>query len=177
MNPHFTPESTTPKRLNSGFSIYCPDEGATLAFATQFAEILQQGLVIYLQGDLGAGKTTFARGLIHSLGHLGKVKSPTYTLVEPYTLVDKKSQNQFMLYHFDLYRFIDEDEWDAAGFRDYFNTTTICLIEWPDKAGHLCPNADISINILHETQGRTIVLKANTPTGAICLEQLSALSA
>ena len=156
--------------MSQDFTLVCPaieckDELATLACATKFAAAIQKGLVIYLQGDLGAGKTTFARGLIHALGHTGKVKSPTYTLVESYTLAN------FMLYHFDLYRFIDEEEWDAAGFRDYFNDKTVCLIEWPEKAGHLCPTADIDINIAHETVGRTMTFTAHTPLGALCLER------
>ena len=157
--------------MSQDFTLECSDESATLACAAKFAKVLHSGLVIYLQGDLGAGKTTFARGLIHTLGHTGKVKSPTYTLVESYQLA------AFTLYHFDLYRFIDEEEWEAAGFREYFNNNTICLIEWPEKAGHLLPNADIGIKIAHKLQGRTMIFTAHTTNGAICLEHFLAASA
>ena len=129
---------------------------------------MQPGLVIHLQGDLGVGKTTFARGLIHALGHTGKVKSPTYALVENYPLV------KFNIYHFDLYRFIDKEEWEAAGFRDYFNQNNICLIEWPEKAAYLCPNSDIGIKISHQSQGRSMAFTAHTQFGTICLEHFLA---
>ena len=148
----------------------CVDEQATLACAEKFALCLQPGLVIYLQGDLGSGKTTFARGLIKALGHTGKVKSPTYTLVEHYPLA------KFNCYHFDLYRFIDEEEWEVAGFREHFNQHHVCLIEWPEKAGHLCPSADIGIKILHQSQGRHMTFTAHTQFGATCLEHFSAAS-
>ena len=160
--------------MSQDFTLECSDESATLACAAKFAkainDLMQASLVIYLQGDLGAGKTTFARGLIHTLGHTGKVKSPTYTLVESYELAT------FTLYHFDLYRFIGEDEWEAAGFREYFNNNTICLIEWPEKAGHLLPNADIGIKIVHKIQGRIMTFIAHTTNGAICLEYFLAAS-
>ena len=151
-------------------NIECKDELTTLAVATKFAAAINPGLVLYLQGDLGAGKTTFARGLIHALGYSGKVKSPTYTLVESYAL------EKYMLYHFDLYRFIDEDEWEAAGFREYFNIDTVCLIEWPEKAGHLLPTADIGIKIVHQGLGRVMTFAAHTNNGATCLEQFLAVS-
>ena len=145
------------------------DEAATLACGARFANIVQPGLNIYLHGNLGAGKTTFARGVLHGLGHIGKVKSPTYTLVEPYNFSD------YNVYHFDLYRFIDEEEWEAAGFREYFNPHSICMIEWPEKAGHLLPKADIDVrlslfNHLHdENIGRQIQLSANSVLGQQCL--------
>ena len=156
--------------MSQDFTLECSDESATLACAAKFAKVLHIGLVIYLQGDLGAGKTTFARGLIHTLGHTGKVKSPTYTLVESYVLA------AFTLYHFDLYRFTDEDEWEAAGFREYFKNNTICLVEWPEKARHSLPTADIGIKIDHKLQGRTMIFTAHTTNGAICLEHFLAAS-
>ena len=145
------------------------DEAATLACGARFANILQAGLNIYLHGNLGAGKTTFARGVLHGLGHIGKVKSPTYTLVEPYNFSD------YNVYHFDLYRFIDEEEWEAAGFREYFNPQSICMIEWPEKAAHILPKPDIDVklslyNTVHdENIGRQIQLSANSVLGQQCL--------
>jgi tRNA threonylcarbamoyladenosine biosynthesis protein TsaE len=103
------------------------------------------------------------------LGFVGKVKSPTYTLVEPYQIFI--SQAKVNLYHFDLYRFIDEEEWDAAGFRDYFNPNAVCLIEWSDKAGSLIPQADIDVYLELVGEGRLVCLIANTMAGKKCLEQ------
>lgn len=145
------------------------DELATLKLGADFSRVLCPGLNVYLHGDLGAGKTTLVRGVLQGLGFGGKVKSPTYTLVEPYqVLLDKASTN---LYHFDLYRFMDEEEWDAAGFRDYFNPNAICLIEWPDKAGTLIPQADIDIYLDLMGEGRVAHLIANTSVGKECLER------
>ncbi len=133
----------------------------------RLARCLKPNLTIYMQGNLGAGKTTFVRGLIHALGYTGKVKSPTYTLLEPYVLP------QFSLNHFDLYRFMDEEEWDAAGFREYFNASSVCIVEWPEKAGHLLPAADIVITLVAIEASRSIQLAAYTNAGKACLESLS----
>jgi tRNA threonylcarbamoyladenosine biosynthesis protein TsaE len=144
------------------------DEAATLACGAGFAELVQAGLVVYLHGDLGAGKTTFVRGVLHGLGYVGKVKSPTYTLVEMYN-----NDFNYTLYHFDLYRFIDENEWEAAGFRDYFNPQSVCMIEWPEKAEHVLPTPDINVQLsLHgasATMGRHIQFSAASPLGVQCL--------
>jgi tRNA threonylcarbamoyladenosine biosynthesis protein TsaE len=154
--------------MSHNITLNLPDEAATLDLGSHLAQLLQLGTTIYLYGDLGAGKTTLVRGLLHAAGHQGKVKSPTYTLVEPYELTNK------MFYHFDLYRFNDEEEWEAAGFRDYFNQHTICLVEWPEKAGSLIPHADIEIHLAPEAMGRIIDLKSNTEIGTQCLKRLSA---
>jgi tRNA threonylcarbamoyladenosine biosynthesis protein TsaE len=145
------------------------DEAATLACGERFASILQPGLNIYLHGDLGAGKTTFARGVLHGLGHIGKVKSPTYTLVEPYE-VELNSVSRCQLYHFDLYRFNSEEEWEAAGFRDYFNAQSICMIEWPEKAAHVLPAPDIHVHLSIFKQSRKIQFSAGSILGKACLE-------
>ncbi len=145
------------------------DEQATLKLGADFARSINAGMNVYLHGDLGAGKTTFVRGVLHGLGFVGKVKSPTYTLVEPYQIFI--SQAKVNLYHFDLYRFIDEEEWDAAGFRDYFNPNAVCLIEWSDKAGSLIPQADIDVYLELVGEGRSVCLIANTMAGKKCLEQ------
>lgn len=144
-----------------------PDEAATLALGAALARVLQPGVVIFLLGDLGAGKTTCSRGLLAGLGHVGKVKSPTYTLVESYPLPD------FTVHHFDLYRFADPEEWDDAGFRDYFGPDSVCLVEWPDKAADLLPPADLTLELEVSSQGRNYRLTASTETGQSCLTRLS----
>jgi len=142
------------------------DEAATAAFAAKLAQILQPGLVIYLQGDLGAGKTTLVRALLRALGHRGRVKSPSYALVELY------DAGGLHLRHFDLYRFRDAGEWEAAGFRDEFNGHNICMIEWPEKAQELLPQADLTIGFEILPDGRKVTLSANTTTGKECLGKL-----
>lgn len=140
-----------------------PDEAATLAFGARLGRIVKGGLNIWLRGDLGAGKTTSVRGLLRGLGFDGKVKSPTYTLVEPYVI------SGIYFYHFDLYRFVDPEEWEAAGFRDYFNAQSVCVIEWPDKAGDLLPPADIVVTLETRGTGRVATLTAGTKLGKECL--------
>lgn len=127
---------------------------------------LERGLTLFLHGDLGAGKTTLVRGLLHDVGHTGKVKSPTYTLVEPYVV------SGLELYHFDLYRFIDPEEWMASGFREYFNANTICLVEWPEKAGGFLPEPDIDIRLQVAGTGRRVAMTANTAAGNRCMESV-----
>ena len=146
-------------------AVLLDDEAATLAAGARFSGCAGAGLVIFLHGDLGAGKTTFTRGFLRGLDFCGKVKSPTYTLVEPYNLAD------FTVYHFDLYRFIDQEEWEAAGFREYFNPHSICLIEWPEKAGHLLPEPDIHVHLTHYETKRKIQFFASTNQGEQCLNQ------
>ena len=145
------------------FGVELPDEEATLMLGKKLAKELQGGLTILLRGNLGAGKTTLSRGLLRGLGFHGKVKSPTYTLVEPYEF------SRFTLYHFDLYRFVDEDEWDAAGFREYFNPSSICLVEWPEKALSLLPAADVEIELEVQPIGRKARIKAHTQQGRLCI--------
>lgn len=141
-----------------------PDEAATLECGAKLGEAVRPGLNIYLHGELGAGKTTLVRGLLQRLGHAGKVKSPTYTLVEPYVV------SGLELYHFDLYRFIDPEEWDASGFRDYFNAQTICVVEWPEQADGYLPAADIDIHLQQHGDGRRAVMISNTAAGKHCIE-------
>lgn len=142
-------------------------ESETFRLAESMAIHIRPGMNLYLKGELGAGKTTFVRGLLRGLGYQDKVKSPTYTLVEPYNL------KKFPIYHFDLYRFKDEYEWDDAGFREYFNKASICLVEWPEKAGHILPEPDISIELSHESFGRHIHLISYTPPGTECLKAIT----
>ena len=146
--------------------MHLDDESATFALAQRLAAQLKPGMVIYLNGDLGAGKTTFVRGVLNALGYKGRVKSPTYTLVEPYHIAGLD------LRHFDLYRLQDEEEWDSAGFRDEFDGRNIFLIEWPEHAQGLLPQADVGIVFEILPKGRNVEIRGHTPTGRECLEQL-----
>jgi len=142
--------------IKQHFTQVLKNESATIEAGKNFAAHLPKSLVVYLHGNLGAGKTTFVRGVLQGLGYQGKVKSPTYTIVEPYNFFNKQ------FYHFDLYRFNDEEEWEMAGFREYFNDDSICMVEWPEKAATLMPNADIDIELSLNEQGRRINYIANT---------------
>src|SRR5882724_7434688 len=137
-----------------------PDEPATLALGQSLATALRPGDVIFLSGDLGAGKTTLTRGVLRGLGFEGRVKSPTYTLVELYEV------SRLNLYHFDFYRFADPQEWLESGFRDLFNETNICLVEWPEKAGELLPPSDLTIRLrATQTMSRQARFQASGPRG------------
>ena len=147
-------------------SRYLADEKSTLKLGAELALVLHPGLVIYLSGDLGSGKTTLARAILRGLGYEGKVKSPTYTLVELYVV------SSLNLYHFDLYRFADPEEWEGSGFREYFNPATVCLVEWPEKASGFLPPADVEIRFQIQDDGRGVVLIAVTEAGRQCLNRL-----
>lgn len=154
--------------MSNDITLTLDDEAATLNCGARFAKILQPGIAVYLHGDLGAGKTTFVRGVLRGLGYAGKVKSPTYTLVESYQ-IEPYAVSKCQLYHFDLYRFTSDDEWDAAGFREYFNAQSVCMIEWPEKAAHVLPAPDIDVALTPYDAGRTIQLLAKSALGAQCL--------
>ena len=127
----------------------------------------QQQLVIFLNGDLGMGKTTLCRGILRAFGHKGPVKSPTYTLVEPYNF------DSSIVYHFDLYRLGDPEELEYMGIRDYFNDDCCCFIEWPEKGVGLLAKADLIINITYQDEQRSIHLKAETAHGETILLALT----
>lgn len=136
-----------------------PDESATLALGAAIAPHVRPGLVVTLSGELGAGKTTLVRGLLRALGHAGRVKSPTYALVEVYEVL------RLDFYHFDFYRFQDPREWIEAGFRDVFNGRNVCLIEWPERASGFLPSPDLEITLAMAGTGRTATLAAKTAAG------------
>lgn len=149
-------------------SVLLPDEAATSAFAQRLAACpaLRRAL-IRLGGGLGAGKTTLVRHLLHALGVQGRVKSPTYTLVEPYT------PPGLPVWHFDLYRFNDPHEWDDAGLRELIAAEGLKLVEWPERAGTLLPDADLSLTLLPLAEPqRRVEVHAHTARGLALLHAL-----
>ena len=152
---------------------------ATEADTRTFAEALADKLpiatpacntLIQLHGDLGTGKTTFARHLLKALGVSGRVKSPTYAVVEPYAVAGTTPDDALDIWHFDFYRFNDPNEWEDAGFRDIFASAGLKLVEWPEKAGQHLPPADLDIHIeILASQARAVVLTAYTFAGAALL--------
>ena len=164
----------------TAINLYCRQEADTASLAKQLAASFEQFLTkqtgshlnVSLEGDLGAGKTSFARYLIQAMGHEGKVKSPTYTLCEPYPLQFK--DHAITIYHFDLYRMRDPLEWQEAGFTEHFDVPGICLIEWPEKAEGTLPGFDIQIQLSTgaDENERAIKINAITPFGKLALQEI-----
>jgi len=157
--------------MTERFTQYIPHENAMCAFGKQLINAIcrlpsQQNVTLYLNGDLGAGKTTLSRGMIQGLGYSGNVKSPTYTLVEEYAIGEK------IIYHFDLYRLADPEELEFMGIRDYFSQNCICLIEWAEKGEGILPEADLLVNIDYYDDARNITLIAQNSVGEHILTQL-----
>ncbi|WP_246583202.1 tRNA (adenosine(37)-N6)-threonylcarbamoyltransferase complex ATPase subunit type 1 TsaE [Candidatus Vallotia tarda] len=128
------------------------------------------GIQVHLVGDLGAGKTTLVRAMLRALGYTQHVRSPTYTLVESYTIGNIKSV-PLLIYHFDLYRFEDASEWEDAGFREYFEAQALCLVEWPERAGSILGIPDLHIVLEIQGKGRKLTARAYSKIGKACLSQ------
>ena len=142
-----------------------PSEADTLALGSAIVRKLAPGMVVWLEGDLGAGKTTLVRGLLRAAGDNGPVKSPTYTLVEVHVV------SGLNFYHFDFYRFNQAEEYLDAGLDEYFSGSGICLVEWPDKAAPYLPAADIRIELRVDPgdEGRIARIAAASDKGRTCL--------
>lgn len=145
---------------------FLSDEKALLDLAGDMAITLKPGIVFYLTGDLGVGKTVFARGLINGLGYEGLVKSPTYSIVEPYQI-----DEVLICYHFDLYRLSEPEELEFTGSRDYFNDQSVCLVEWPEKATGFIPSADIICKLEYHKTGRKITISNGSDRGKLLMLQ------
>lgn len=141
-------------------------EAAMVAFGTRLAAAMPRGLSLFLHGELGAGKTTLTRGIARGLGHSGAVKSPTYTLVEPYL------ELQTPLYHFDLYRLGDAEELEFMGIRDYFDSGAVVVVEWPERGGDFLPWPDLEISLDVEPQARKLRLQAHSDAGERVIDSL-----
>ena len=143
----------------SEVTLYLADEQAMSDFGTRIARVTQGHGLIFLEGNLGMGKTTLSRGIIRGLGHVGAVKSPTFTFVEPYEIGDVRA------FHFDLYRLVDPEELEFLGIRDYFEDDALCLIEWPDKGAGFLPKPDLTITISPQDSGRSLKILSQGSRG------------
>ena len=184
--------TTQSSDAHAQFAIALPDEAATIALGAAMGGALEdaflvsipaRGFTIHLSGDLGAGKTTLARALLQRLGVTGRIKSPTYTLVEPYVVnlpkkVESRQDLSLYCYHFDFYRFEDPQEWLAAGFRDLFSDAALRLVEWPENArsesGDPLPRPDLCITLINNDVGRRATIEAHSAEGRTCLSRISA---
>ena len=143
------------------------NEKKTLEFGNNISKYLFGGLLIFLKGELGSGKTTLTRGLIKGLGYKGSVKSPTYSLLEQYKF------RKLNINHFDLYRFNTADEWITSGFQEHLNNVDVNIIEWSEMANEILPIPDLEIKFSYVNDGRVINIKSFTEKGYKCLIKLS----
>ncbi len=148
---------------------FLENEKATLDVAGLLAKSLDGHGVVYLHGHLGAGKTTFSRGVLHEYGHSGAVKSPTYTLVEPYEL------GSFHIFHFDLYRLSDPEELEYMGIRDYFDQQALCLVEWPEQGEGILPEPDLAVRLNANENGRFLEIESCSEFGVSALAKFEQL--
>lgn len=144
------------------------DAAAMEALGAALARALDGGLLVHLDGELGAGKTTLVRGVLRGLGHAGSVRSPTYTLVEPYELAGRH------VYHLDLYRLADPEELEWIGIRDLLDADSLALIEWPERGAGVLPAADLEIAIAYFGTGRSVTLTAHSAAGERVVGQIDA---
>lgn len=155
---------------DSAFPLHLPTPEATAALGAALAQCLlagaASGLVIWLEGELGAGKTALVRATLRALGHAGPVKSPTFTLLELYKV------SSLYCYHFDFYRFNEPREFQDAGLGEYFDGRAVCFVEWPDKAAGFVPAADLRIRLVHAGDGRELTITAKNNRGQSCLDCL-----
>jgi len=149
-------------------NLLLPDEDATLELGSRLFPLLRPGMLVFLRGDLGAGKTTLVRGCLRAAGHGGTVKSPTYTLVEEYRLAE------LTLYHFDLYRIRDPAELEWMGIRDYLGADSLGFVEWPERAGDLLPAPDLELSLEIEGSGRRLGVCARSAAGSAAAAGLAA---
>jgi tRNA threonylcarbamoyladenosine biosynthesis protein TsaE len=156
--------------MSKDYQVVLPDEDSMVCFGHKIAQAVQGRGVIFLLGDLGMGKTTLSRGILRGCGHQGSVKSPTYTLVEPYEVEGK------CIYHFDLYRLSDPEELEYLGIRDYFDADALCLVEWPDKGRGMLPVADMLLQIELQGYGRKLSWVAQTELGQKMADKLLSLN-
>ena len=161
--------------MTDSLELSLPEEGATQALGAALAAALlaeragieRAGCILALEGDLGAGKTTLVRALLRALGVEGPVRSPTFTVVEPYAV------SSLDFYHFDFYRFADPAEFSAAGFREYFGGGKVCAIEWPQRVAGVLPAPDLTIALAMAGAGRRASLSAHSALGRACLDRLA----
>ncbi|SFU40261.1 tRNA (adenosine(37)-N6)-threonylcarbamoyltransferase complex ATPase subunit type 1 TsaE [Pseudoduganella namucuonensis] len=152
------------------FKSHLHDEAGTAALGAALSRAIAPGMAIYLHGDLGAGKTALTRALLHAAGHTGNVKSPTYTLSEPYSV--KMDGRDVNVIHFDLYRMGSPEEFLDAGFREDFNGDNVCIVEWPEKADPVLPPPDLHVFLSVAGEGRDVELQASSALGLSCLQRL-----
>jgi tRNA threonylcarbamoyladenosine biosynthesis protein TsaE len=152
--------------LTTHFASHLPDAAATKRLGGFLSRCIAPGVRFYLRGELGSGKTSLVRGILDGLGYRGKVKSPSYTLVELYVV------SRLHLYHFDFYRFRTSEELGEAGFRDYFSGAAACIVEWPERAGAALPQPDLEAVLAHAESGRDIRISAFSVAGEQCLRTL-----